>query len=683
MTVYQCFIKEYRSYTTGSPSSTTVDQDAPSPSNSQTTPETEPPVISNDVEEDNHDIEVAHMGNDLYFGVLIPEVPADQSSSSGSIHTIVHPDHQIPEHNSKWTKDHPLENIIVKLDELGGILKNKARLVARGYRQEEGIDFEESFAPVARLEAIRIFLAFAAHMNMVVYQMDVKTAFLNGNLREEVYVSQPDGFVDKDNPNHVYKLKKALYGLKQAPRAWYDMLSSFLISQDFSKGLVDPTLFIHRDGKELLLVQIYVDDIIFAASTPELCDLFSKIIGYSVVEKTKLDEEKERKAVDPSHIVYDWHPPCSYSQVNRPLKLSTKSEEKRWRYPIANLLSGFQKQFPPTNNQLRTSSNSRTMQRCMMVTILPEQDQRKSLQERNVLIAERSITPDDGMPALKINHQAQQHQTCFKPFMMLLITQTWMKVPMLAVAFMPTDHPLVTANSQVNETPIADTEIDDNTIPYTTVSSCTEAQNVPTEKPKMATADLHKDLLGTRNPGLGYMAKRAQPALYDADTLLHLTHQPVSIWDSEEVLVQQCEYSHTTANTEKLRVQLTAENTKLKAQVTGKTSSGPSTSETPKVLAPGMYNLGSKYIPPPKRANWVKPTPLPKKKQVTFQVVQIVLWYLDSGMLRHMTGDPCPSYQLFVENFIVQLRYGNDEICTIIGNVIINLVYTSSLESIS
>ncbi|GKE17522.1 retrovirus-related pol polyprotein from transposon TNT 1-94 [Tanacetum coccineum] len=166
----------------------------------------------------------------------------------------------------------------VKLDELGGILKNKARLVALGYRQEEGIDFEESFAPVARLEAIRIFLAFAAHMNMVVYQMDVKTAFLNGNLREEVYVSQPDSFVDLDNPNHVYKLKKALYGLKQAPRAWYGMLSPFLISQEFSKGLVDPTLFIRKEGKELLLVQVYVDDIIFDASTSELCDLFAKIM---------------------------------------------------------------------------------------------------------------------------------------------------------------------------------------------------------------------------------------------------------------------------------------------------------------------------------------------------------------------------------------------------------------------
>ncbi|GJU64435.1 retrovirus-related pol polyprotein from transposon TNT 1-94 [Tanacetum coccineum] len=131
-------------------------------------------------------------------------------------------------------------------------------------------------------------------MNMVVYQMDVKTAFLNGNLREEVYVSQPDGFVDKDNPNHVYKLKKALYGLKQAPRAWYDMLSSFLISQDFSKGSVDPTLFIRRDGKELLLVQIYVDDIIFAASTPELLDT-------PIGEKSKLEKDKKGKAVDPSH----------------------------------------------------------------------------------------------------------------------------------------------------------------------------------------------------------------------------------------------------------------------------------------------------------------------------------------------------------------------------------------------
>nr|GEY30972.1 integrase, catalytic region, zinc finger, CCHC-type, peptidase aspartic, catalytic [Tanacetum cinerariifolium] len=257
------------------------DQDAPSPSNSQTTPETQPPVILNDVKEDNHDIEVLHMGNDLYFGISIPEVPSDQSSSSDIIHTIVHPDHQISKHNSKLTKDHPLETMQeelneferlevwelvprldkvivitlkwiykVKLDDLGGILKKKAWLVACGYRQEEGIDFEESFALVARLEAIRVFLTYVAHMNMVVYQMDVKTAFLNGNLREEVYVSQSNGFVDPDKPNHVYKLKKPLYGLKQAPHACFESY--------------DPV------------------------DTP-------------MVEKSKLDEDKEGKPVDLSH----------------------------------------------------------------------------------------------------------------------------------------------------------------------------------------------------------------------------------------------------------------------------------------------------------------------------------------------------------------------------------------------
>ncbi|GJZ96024.1 retrovirus-related pol polyprotein from transposon TNT 1-94 [Tanacetum coccineum] len=224
-------------------------------------------------------------------------------------------------------------------------------MATRGYRQEEGIDFEESFALVARLKAIRIFLAFAAHMNMLVYQMDVKMAFLNSILHKEVYVSQLDGFVDQDNLNHVYKLKKALYRLKHAPHAWYDLLSKFLLSQEFSKGTVDPTLFIRRQGKDILLVQIYVNDIIFASTTPELCDQFSKLMcskfkmsmmdkisfflgiqisqsprgiflnqskyaleslkKYSMessdpvdtpmVKKSKLDEDPQGKAVDPTH----------------------------------------------------------------------------------------------------------------------------------------------------------------------------------------------------------------------------------------------------------------------------------------------------------------------------------------------------------------------------------------------
>ncbi|GJS85347.1 putative ribonuclease H-like domain-containing protein [Tanacetum coccineum] len=233
---------------TCSHSSTNVDQDAPSPSHSQTTPETQPPVILNDVEEDNHDIEIAHMGNDPYFGILIPEIPSDQSSSSDSIHTII--DRFVKALQSLHLKqalfcyyDAFLTFIEPKMYK--DTLTQSCWIEAM---QEELNEFEclESFAPVARLEARRIFLAFAAHMNMVVYQMDVKTAFLNVNLWKEVYVSQPDGFVDPDNPNHVYKLKKSLYGLKQDPRAWYDMFSSFLISQDFSKGSVGPTLFIHR-----------------------------------------------------------------------------------------------------------------------------------------------------------------------------------------------------------------------------------------------------------------------------------------------------------------------------------------------------------------------------------------------------------------------------------------------------
>nr|GEZ51189.1 retrovirus-related Pol polyprotein from transposon TNT 1-94 [Tanacetum cinerariifolium] len=163
----------------------------------------------------------------------------------------------------------------VKPDECGDVLKNKERLVAKVYRQEEGIDFEESFAPVARIEAIRIFIVNAASRNMPIYQMDVKTAFLNGELKEEVYVSLPEGFVDPDHPTHVYRLKKALYGLKQAPRAWYDTLSRVLLDNDFSKGAVNPTLFTRKTSKHILLVQIYVDDIIFASTDPKACDMFS------------------------------------------------------------------------------------------------------------------------------------------------------------------------------------------------------------------------------------------------------------------------------------------------------------------------------------------------------------------------------------------------------------------------
>ncbi|GJR82372.1 putative ribonuclease H-like domain-containing protein [Tanacetum coccineum] len=165
-----------------------------------------------------------------------------------------------------------------KRDEENTVIRNKARLVAKGYAQKEGIDFEESFAPVARLEAVRLFIAYAAHKSFTVYQMDVKTTFLYGPLKEEVYVNQPDGFVDPYHPDQVYRLKKALYGLKQAPRAWYDELSNFLVSKGFSKGSIDPTLFITKHGEDILLVQIYVDDIIFGSTNPKLSKRFEKLM---------------------------------------------------------------------------------------------------------------------------------------------------------------------------------------------------------------------------------------------------------------------------------------------------------------------------------------------------------------------------------------------------------------------
>ncbi|GJZ42560.1 retrovirus-related pol polyprotein from transposon TNT 1-94 [Tanacetum coccineum] len=260
--------------------------------------------------------------------LVVSAEPRSEESSSGDVSIAEsNQDIQPHDHLRKWTKDYPIDNVIVgpknfktvvtepcwfeamqeenyefdrlqvwelvpkldhvmiialkwiykvKLDEYGDVLKNKARLVAMGYHQEEGINFEESFAPVARIEAIKNFIANAASKNMTIYQMNVKTAFLNNKLKEEVYVNQPEGFVDPDHPTYIYRLKKALYGLKQALQAWYDTLSRFLLENKFSKGVVDPTLFTRKTCKHSLLVQIYVDDIIFASTDPKACDIFSK-----------------------------------------------------------------------------------------------------------------------------------------------------------------------------------------------------------------------------------------------------------------------------------------------------------------------------------------------------------------------------------------------------------------------
>nr|GEW64433.1 hypothetical protein [Tanacetum cinerariifolium] len=244
----------------GTPSSTTIDQDAPSPSISPSFLASQSHSLHQGIAAEPNYMEdhtVAPVDNNPFVNVFAPEPHSEASSSMDISSTESTYVSQTIHHLNKRSKDHPLDNVI----------GNPSR--------PEGIDFEESFASVARIEAICIFIANAASKNMTIYQMDVKTTFLNGELKEEVYVSQPEGFVDPDHPTHVYRLKKALYELKQAPRGWYDTLSRFLLDNKFSKGAVDPTLFTRKTCKHILLVQIYVDDIIFASTDPQACDIFS------------------------------------------------------------------------------------------------------------------------------------------------------------------------------------------------------------------------------------------------------------------------------------------------------------------------------------------------------------------------------------------------------------------------
>ena len=165
-----------------------------------------------------------------------------------------------------------------KTDKKGNVIRNKAHLVAQGYSQMEGVDYDETFAPVACIESIRILLALACHLKFKLYQMDIKTAFLNGFLKEDVYVTQLKGFIDPHFSDHVLYLKKALYGLKQAPRVWYDWLTQYLMSHGFIRGKVDQTLFIKREDDKLIVDQVYVDDIIFGLTKNEVAHSFSKLM---------------------------------------------------------------------------------------------------------------------------------------------------------------------------------------------------------------------------------------------------------------------------------------------------------------------------------------------------------------------------------------------------------------------
>ncbi|GKE71841.1 putative ribonuclease H-like domain-containing protein, partial [Tanacetum coccineum] len=180
-----------------------------------------------------------------------------------------------------------------KKDKRGIMIRNKARLVTQGHRQEEGIDYEEVFAPVARIVAIRLFLAYASFMGFLVYQMDVKIAFLYGTIKEEVYVTQPPGFKDPDHPEKVYKVVKALYGLHQALRAWYETLANYLLGNRFTRGKIDQTLFIKKQKGDILLVHVYVDDIIFGSTNKELSEILKKF-NYTDMKSasTHVDLEK-------------------------------------------------------------------------------------------------------------------------------------------------------------------------------------------------------------------------------------------------------------------------------------------------------------------------------------------------------------------------------------------------------
>ncbi|GKC52493.1 retrovirus-related pol polyprotein from transposon TNT 1-94 [Tanacetum coccineum] len=301
--------------TTGTPSSTSVDQDASSASTSLTHEDSQEPILHQDVKGQEP---LNSQFNNPFANIFNQEPSYEESTSRVVIESDVYINHQLFEHLSKWTKNHPLDNVINNPSRAVPIRKQlqtnamwcyfdafltsvepknyKEALLESSWIEEEGIDFGESFAPVARIEEIRIFVTNVAHKNMTIYQMDVKIAFLNGELREEVYVSQLEGFVDPDNPNHVYRLKKALYCLKQAPRAWYDMLSKFLLSQEFSNGDVDPTLFTRKEGKDILLSE-YALEIIKKYGMES-----SDSVNTPMVDRTKLDEDLHGIPVDPTNL---------------------------------------------------------------------------------------------------------------------------------------------------------------------------------------------------------------------------------------------------------------------------------------------------------------------------------------------------------------------------------------------
>nr|GEV21728.1 copia protein [Tanacetum cinerariifolium] len=222
-----------------------------------------------------------------------------------------------------------------KNDERGIVFRNKAILVTQGYTQEEGIDYEEVFVPVVRIEAIRLFLAYASFMRFMVYQIDVKSAFLYRTIEEEVYVYQPLGFEDLDHPDKVYKVVKALYGLHQAPRAWYETLANYLLENDFHRGKIDQTLFIKKQKRDILLVQIYVKqkkDGIFISQDKYVAEILKKFrLTEGKSASTPIDTEKPLLK-DPDNEDVNVH--IYRNKMHKAFPLPGESSHWQYKFPL-------------------------------------------------------------------------------------------------------------------------------------------------------------------------------------------------------------------------------------------------------------------------------------------------------------------------------------------------------------
>ncbi|GJY42334.1 putative ribonuclease H-like domain-containing protein [Tanacetum coccineum] len=240
--------------------------------------------------DDDEDVGVEADINNLDIHIPVSPIPTTRIHKDHLVEQIIGDIYSVPQtrrmtksviqalKDPSWIEAMQEELLQFKLHQVWTLVDLPNRKSAIGYTQEEGIDYDEVFAPVARIEVIRLFLAYDSFKDFVVYQIDVKSAFLYGKIEEEVYVCQPPGFEDPDFPDRVYKVEKALYGLHQAPRAWYETLSTYLLDNGFQRGKIDETLFIRKDKGDILLVQVYVDDIIFGSTKKSLCTDFEKIM---------------------------------------------------------------------------------------------------------------------------------------------------------------------------------------------------------------------------------------------------------------------------------------------------------------------------------------------------------------------------------------------------------------------